>query len=99
VLRSANRQRLHERGTVIYLRSSPEQLYRRLRHDTKRPLLQVADPLGRLRDMHAQREPLYRECAHFVVDTHGAPLPMLVGRVLSQLELMPAPPAEPPQTE
>ena len=36
---------------VIYLRSSPEDLFRRLRHDVKRPLLQVADPLGRLREL------------------------------------------------
>ena len=95
VLRPANRQRLHERGTVIYLRSSPEQLFKRLRHDTKRPLLQVADPLQRLRDLYAERDPLYRECAHFVVDTHGSSLPMLVNRILMQLELMP-PSAPPP---
>ena len=98
VLRPANRQRLHERGTVIYLRSSPEQLFKRLRHDTKRPLLPVADPLQRLRDLYAERDPLYRECAHFVVDTHGSSLPMLVNRILMQLELMPpsAPSAAPP---
>jgi shikimate kinase len=96
VLRPANRQRLRQRGTVIYLRSSPEQLYRRLRHDTKRPLLQVADPLQRLREMYAERDPLYRECAHYVIDTHGYILPTLVDRVLMQLELTPTPPAEPP---
>ena len=89
VLRPVNRQRLHERGTVIYLRSSPEQLYRRLRHDTKRPLLQGGDPLKKLQALHAERDPLYRECAHFVIDTHGATLPMLVNRVMMQLELMP----------
>ena len=95
VLRPANRQRLHERGTVIYLRSSPEQLFKRLRHDTKRPLLQVADPLRRLRALYDERDPLYRECAHFVVDTHGSSLPMLVNRIMMQLDLMP-PPAPPP---
>ena len=88
VLRSANRQRLRGRGTVIYLRSSAEALYRRLRHDTKRPLLQVRDPLQRLRELYAQRDPLYRECAHFVLDTHGSSLSMLVGRIMMQLELM-----------
>lgn len=95
VLRPVNRQRLRERGTVIYLRSSPEQLFKRLRHDTKRPLLQVADPLKRLRALYDERDPLYRECAHFVVDTHGSSLPMLVNRILMQLELMP-PSAPPP---
>ena len=95
VLRPINRQRLRERGTVIYLRSSPEQLFKRLRHDTKRPLLQVADPLKRLRALYDERDPLYRECAHFVVDTHGSSLPMLVNRIMMQLDLMP-PPAPPP---
>lgn len=95
VLRPANRQHLHGRGTVIYLRSSAESLHRRLKHDTKRPLLQVGDPLQRLRELYAQRDPLYRECAHFVLDTHGSSLSMLVGRIMMQLELM-SPPAEPP---
>ncbi len=87
VLREVNRQRLKERGTVIYLRSSPEALYRRLKNDTKRPLLQVADPLKRLRALYAERDPLYRECAHFVIDTHGSSLSMLVNRIVMQLEL------------
>lgn len=87
VLRLVNRQRLHARGRVVYLRSTPEQLFRRLRRDTKRPLLQVADPLGRLKEMYAERDPLYRECAHHVLDTHSAALSTLVGRVLMQLEL------------
>ena len=87
VLRPINRQRLRERGTVIYLRASPEQLAKRLRHDTKRPLLQVADPLKRLRDLYDERDPLYRECAHFVIDTRGASLSALVQRILMQLEL------------
>ena len=87
VLRPINRQRLRERGTVIYLRSSPEQLFKRLRHDTKRPLLQVADPLKRLRALYDERDPLYRECAHFVIDTRGASLSALVHRILMQLEL------------
>ncbi|MBP7453510.1 MAG: shikimate kinase [Ottowia sp.] len=87
ILRAANRQRLNERGTVIYLRSSAEALFRRLRNDTKRPLLQVADPLKRLKTMYAERDPLYRECAHFVIDTHGSSLSMLVNRIMMQLEL------------
>src|SRR5882672_3260537 len=32
VLREANRELLHERATVLYLRSTPEDLFRRLRH-------------------------------------------------------------------
>src|SRR5581483_1352324 len=69
VLREANRRALHDRATVIYLRSTPEELFRRLRHDTQRPLLQVKDPLGRLRELYRERDPLYRRCAHFVIET------------------------------
>ena len=87
VLRSANRQHLRERGRVIYLKSSPEELYRRLRHDVNRPLLQVADPLARLRDLYAQRDPLYRETAHFVMETGRPSVATLVNMIVMQLEL------------
>jgi shikimate kinase len=90
VLHPANRERLHAGGTVIYLRASPEYLFRRLHKDSKRPLLQVADPLARLQAMYAERDPLYRECAHFVLNAHGASLTMLVNRVMMQLDLMPS---------
>lgn len=87
VLREINRQQLRAHFHVIYLRSSPEDLFRRLRHDVKRPLLQVADPLGRLRELHAARDPLYRETAHDVVETGRPSVTMLVNIIVMQLEL------------
>jgi shikimate kinase len=87
VLREANRQCLRAAGRVVYLRSSPEELYRRLRHDTQRPLLQVADPLGKLRELYAQRDALYREAAHFQVETGRPSVPRLVNMIVMQLEL------------
>jgi len=87
VLRDANRQRLHTRGKVVYLKSTPEELMRRLRHDTQRPLLQVGDPLQRLRELYAVRDPLYRETAHFVIDTGRPSVATLVNMIVMQLEL------------
>lgn len=87
VLRSANRQHLHERSQVVYLKSTPEELFRRLRHDVNRPLLQVADPLTRMRDLFAIRDPLYRETAHFVLETGRPSVATLVNMVVMQLEL------------
>ena len=87
VLRPINRQRLHERGRVFYLRSQPEDVYRRLRHDRTRPLLQVADPLKRLRDLFEARDPLYRETAHHVIETGRPTVGALVHLILSHLEL------------
>lgn len=87
VLRSANRKHLHERSQVVYLNSSPDELFRRLRHDVNRPLLQVADPLGRLRDLHTLRDPLYRETAHFIIETGRPSVATLVNMIVMQLEL------------
>jgi len=87
VLREANRQALAAHGKVVYLRSSPEELFRRLRHDTQRPLLQVRDPLRRLRDLYRERDPLYRAAADFVIETGRPLVPTLVNMILMQLEL------------
>jgi len=87
VLREVTRQTLHGQTTVIYLRSTPEELFRRLRHDMHRPLLQVADPMRKLRDLYAERDPLYRKTAHFVIETGRPSVHTLVNMVLMQLEL------------
>lgn len=87
VIREANRLALNKRLTVIYLRSTPEELFRRLRHDLHRPLLQVKDPLTRLRDLYHDRDPLYRQTAHFAIETGRPSVPTLVNMILMQLEL------------
>ena len=87
VLREANRIALKGHCQVVYLRSAPEELFRRLRHDTQRPLLQVKDPLRRLRDLYRERDPLYRDAADFVIETGRPSVPTLVNMILMQLEL------------
>lgn len=87
VLREANRLQLSSGASVVYLCSTPEELFRRLRHDTHRPLLQVRDPLRRLRELFNERDPLYRKVANFVIETGRPTVKMLVGTILMQLEL------------
>lgn len=87
VLRPSNRDALHSRTHVFYLRATPEELARRLRHDTQRPLLQVDDPLKRLRELYRERDPLYRRTAHFVVEAARPSVHALQGMVLMQLEM------------
>jgi shikimate kinase len=64
---SDNRENLQASGFIIYLDVPLLTLCERTRHDKNRPLLQVRDPLQKLRDLHAQRDPLYREIADVVV--------------------------------
>ena len=87
VLRQMNRNNLHQRCQTVYLHSAPEEVFRRLRNDQNRPLLQVADPLARLKELYAARDPLYREAAHFVVETGRPSVSTLVNTILMQLEL------------
>lgn len=87
VLREANRDVLHQRCIVVYLRTTPEEIARRLRNDRTRPLLQVADPLARLRALFKERDPLYRRTAHFTLETGRPSVQALLQMVLTQLEL------------
>jgi shikimate kinase len=91
VLRAANRVALRSDFRVIYLRSAPEDLFERLRYDAKRPLLQVADPLGRLRELYGARDPLYRETAHDIVETGRPTVAMLVDVIVKRLGLANSP--------
>lgn len=83
VLDPENRSCLRETGLVVYLCAPPEELYARTQHDRNRPLLQVPDPLGKIRELYALRDPLYREVADIVFQG-GRRSPLAVAR---QLEL------------
>lgn len=85
VLSAANRNLLRTRSRCVYLSAGSEFLWRRLRRDRRRPLLQVADPRGRLLDMSREREPLYLETASIVIETEQLTSAQLVDAVLQRL--------------
>lgn len=63
-VREENRELLQKLGLVVYLKAEPETVYERVKGDTKRPLLQCADPLQKIKDMTAMRAPLYEQAAN-----------------------------------
>jgi shikimate kinase len=79
VLMEENRRVLKERGIVVYLQADIETLVERTRRDRNRPLLQTEDPRGKIEELLRQREPIYREVAHVIVDT-GQRAPSSVAR-------------------
>ncbi len=85
VLSAANRKYLADNGVVVYLRAAATDLWARTRHDKNRPLLDTADPLSRLQQLHDERDPLYREVADIVVDTGDQSLGSLAHKVEAQL--------------
>ncbi len=83
VLDPVNRELLASRGLVVYLHAPIELLVARTRNDTNRPLLQNGNRGQRLRELMAQREPLYREIADLTVDT-GA---MTMGEIVHAIKM------------
>ncbi|WP_201276954.1 shikimate kinase AroK [Microbulbifer sp. ALW1] len=69
VLLPENRKLLKAHGFVVYLRAGLEQLVERTSKNSNRPLLQVADPRAKLREILQQREAFYSEVADLVCDT------------------------------
>lgn len=87
-VREENRALLKKCGTVVYLRVRPETVYARLKGDTTRPLLQCEDPLARIRELLAQREDAYAECADLVVDVDDVSTEEILTKIVRQLQEM-----------
>jgi shikimate kinase len=85
VLARENRELMRHAGTVVYLHARLEHLWERTRHDTTRPLLATPDPRATLARYLEQRDHLYREAAHVVVETGSQSAASLVNRVRSAL--------------
>lgn len=85
VLREENRTQLRKTGVVIYLRVAPEILFERTRHDRNRPLLQVENPLQKIRDLYGMRDPLYREVADITIEGGNCSVATLAKRVEEEL--------------
>ena len=61
VTRAENLANLKAHSLVVCLWCSPETIFRRVGHQSHRPLLQVEDPLGRIRELLQERAPFYRQ--------------------------------------
>ena len=86
VLRAENRALLKAGGTVVYLLAQPNAIYQRLRNDTQRPLLQVANPRAKIKALFEERDALYRETAHLLVETGSNSLSAQVRKIAEALE-------------
>jgi shikimate kinase len=87
VLEPQTRQRLRERGLVIYLRTTADEVHRRTRRDKSRPLLRTDNPRERIEQLIAEREPLYAEAAHLTIHSAASNPKKLVQRLATHPEL------------
>jgi shikimate kinase len=68
-VRDENRKLMRRAGRVVYLNTGVDELERRLKGDTTRPLLAGSDLRKKITDLMEKRERLYLDAADVVVDT------------------------------
>ena len=66
-----NADLLKKAGFVVYLRTRPETVLKRLAGDTTRPLLNGPDKEEKVRKLMEYREPIYSYGCHLTIDTDG----------------------------
>ncbi|MDL2283798.1 shikimate kinase AroK, partial [Oxalobacter sp. OttesenSCG-928-P03] len=85
VISPENRRHLKERGTVVYLRASVNNVLQRTMHDKNRPLLQTEDPRKKIEQLSREREPFYSEVADIVIDTGRQNVHAMVQSILGKI--------------
>lgn len=80
-----NRELLAELGYVFYLKITPEEVYRRLKGDTTRPLLQTEDPYTRITGLLQQRDMWYEKCADEIITVEGKNKWLIADEIIRKL--------------
>ena len=86
-----NLKRVLSTGKLIYIKSSPDQIWKRIRHSTRRPLLRQEGVdwtreryMQRIGELMKARESGYHS-AHLIIDRDGKEVDEVVAQLLSQL--------------
>ncbi len=82
VLDPENIQTLKKIGSVICLTATAETIYERVRYKSHRPLLQVADPVGRIMELLKERQPHYA-MADYHIPTDGETVAEIVDKIVA----------------
>ncbi|MEE9332167.1 MAG: shikimate kinase [Methylophilaceae bacterium] len=81
VLSVENQEALKRNSYVIYLRATVKDLWKRMRYDKQRPLLQNVNIRDKLEQLYNERHPIYMQVANDVVDTGHQPAATLINQI------------------
>jgi shikimate kinase len=94
-VRDENRRALAGRGQVVWLKASPETLHARIAADpttgARRPNLTGQGGLAEIRQLLAEREPIYRACADLVLDAEAHAPDNIAAQIAAAFHLQAAP--------
>ena len=87
VLNKINIDRLKESGVIIYLTASPGGILKRTSRDNLvRPLLNVEDPVARIKELLKYRKPFYERAADITINTTRLNVDGVVGEIINTLK-------------
>ena len=73
---------LRKNGIIVCLNSSAKDIYERTKSYANRPLLNVPDPLAKIKELMDKREPYYKR-ADYHVETSGKTVNEAVDEVIA----------------
>jgi len=85
VLSEENREILQATGQVVYLKCSVDQQLKRTQFDTKRPLLQIANPRAKLEELMVLRAPIYESIADITISTNKTNSKRVINTILEKV--------------
>ena len=79
-----NDELLKKVGLTVYLSAKPDTIYKRVKNDTSRPLLNVEDKLSRIKELLNIRDELYKKAANVIIETDGRHLNDIVDEIMGK---------------
>ncbi len=86
VVREGNIEEMKKVGTVVLLTVSPETIYRRVKNNTKRPLLSGKMNLEYIKEMMASRKEKYERAAQLIVSGDGKTVGMIRDEIIEKTQ-------------
>ena len=85
ILRTHNVEKMKATGKIVYLETSPDTLWERVKAKKDRPLLSGDSPRETLMSLYATRRPFYESLAHFKVNTDGKTAQAVADEIYAEL--------------
>lgn len=87
VMKDENMEALRTGGVIVCLSASPETILKRTSNDSTRPLLQVEDPLNKIKELLSLRQPYYEQ-ADIMIDTEGKTPLQVAEEIIENINLI-----------
>lgn len=74
-------------GLSVYLKTSPEAIYERVKDDTSRPLLKTKDKIGKISMLLSEREEFYENAADTIIITDGKTAEEIADEIIGLIDI------------